>query len=161
MEERLTFGDLSRGSGVVSCDRIAAFKPCHARSHTSRDRGESSLLLYYSRPRVEWYKSLWALNTSPPWNCIHDQYPVGPFIRPICTRCCFMMTDEIQVCSSFDWALVCITHTRPDEVIRLIRISSRRFSGGVDFLKVMNKYSTWDRCPDGIAYLIWHNVCID
>ena len=27
------------------------------------------LLLYYSRPRVERYKSLRALNTSPPWKC--------------------------------------------------------------------------------------------
>ena len=27
------------------------------------------LLHHYSRPRVEWYKSLRALTTSPPWNC--------------------------------------------------------------------------------------------
>ena len=28
------------------------------------------------------------------------KYPAGPSIRPICTRCCFAMTNEIQVCSN-------------------------------------------------------------
>ena len=28
---------------------------------------------------------------------ISDRYSVGPSIRPICTRCCFTMTNMIQV----------------------------------------------------------------
>ena len=32
---------------------------------------------------------------------IHDNYSVGPSIRPICTRCCLTMTYMIQVCSYF------------------------------------------------------------
>ena len=30
-----------------------------------------------------------------------DKYSVGPSILPICTRCCFTMTNMIQVCSNF------------------------------------------------------------
>ena len=48
--------------------------------------------------------------------CIYDKYLVGPSIRPICTRCCFTMTDMIQVCSNFDRVGGCIAHTRPDEI---------------------------------------------
>jgi len=32
---------------------------------------------------------------------IHDKYSVGPSIRPIYTRCCFTMTNMIQVCGIF------------------------------------------------------------
>ena len=32
---------------------------------------------------------------------IYDKYPIGPSIRPICTRCCFTMTDTIQVRGKF------------------------------------------------------------
>ena len=28
---------------------------------------------------------------------VHDEYSVGPSIRPSCTRCCFIMTNMIQV----------------------------------------------------------------
>ena len=33
--------------------------------------------------------------------CIYDKCSVGPSIRPICTRCCFAMTNMIRVCSNF------------------------------------------------------------
>ena len=32
---------------------------------------------------------------------IYGKYSVGPSIRPICTRCCFIITNMIQVCSNF------------------------------------------------------------
>jgi hypothetical protein len=35
---------------------------------------------------------------------IYENYSIGPSIRPICTRCCPTVTNEIQVCSSFQWA---------------------------------------------------------
>ena len=35
---------------------------------------------------------------------ICDKNSVGPSIRPICTRCCFAMTNMIQVRSNFHWA---------------------------------------------------------
>ena len=31
----------------------------------------------------------------------YDKCSVGPSIRPICTRCCFTMTNMIQVCGNF------------------------------------------------------------
>ena len=33
--------------------------------------------------------------------CIHVKYSVGPSIRLICIRCCFTMTDMIQMYSKF------------------------------------------------------------
>ena len=50
-----------------------------------------------------------AVHTNLPWEAfgdpialsIYDKNSVGPSIRPICTRCCFTMTDMIQVCSNF------------------------------------------------------------
>jgi hypothetical protein len=56
----------------------------------------------------------------------YDKYSVGPSIRPICTRCCFKMTDMIQVCSDFHQARAFITHTRPDEIL------GRTFGAEVD-----------------------------
>ena len=32
---------------------------------------------------------------------IYDKYSVHPSIRPICTKCCFPMTNMNQVCSNF------------------------------------------------------------
>ena len=32
---------------------------------------------------------------------IHGRYSVGSSLRPMCTRCCFTMTNMIQVCSNF------------------------------------------------------------
>ena len=32
---------------------------------------------------------------------VYDKYSVGPSIRPVCTKCCFTMTNMIQVCSNF------------------------------------------------------------
>ena len=32
---------------------------------------------------------------------IYDKHSVGPSIRLICTRCCFRMTNVIQMCSNF------------------------------------------------------------
>ena len=37
---------------------------------------------------------------------ISCEYSVCPFIRPICTRFCFTMTSQIQVCSNFRRARV-------------------------------------------------------
>ena len=46
---------------------------------------------------------------------IHDQYSVGPSIRPICTRSCFKMTNMIQVCSNFHGSRVFDINNRRDE----------------------------------------------
>jgi len=46
---------------------------------------------------------------------VYDKHSVGPSIRTICTRCCFTMTDMIQVCSSFHEAPAFMILTRPDE----------------------------------------------
>ena len=43
---------------------------------------------------------------------VYDEYPGGPSIRPIFTRCCFTMTSMIQVCSNFHDARVFILNTR-------------------------------------------------
>ena len=43
---------------------------------------------------------------------VYDEYPGGPSIRPICTRCCFTMTSMIQVCSNFHDARVFILNAR-------------------------------------------------
>ena len=51
---------------------------------------------------------------------IYNKYSVGPSIRPICTRCCFTMTDVIQVSSNFHSALLFFINTRPDEIIGLV-----------------------------------------
>ena len=32
---------------------------------------------------------------------ICGSYSAGPSVRPICTRCCFAMTNMIRVCSKF------------------------------------------------------------
>ena len=40
---------------------------------------------------------------------IHDKYLAGPSTRQICTRCCFAMTNMIQVCSNFR------SHVHPGE----------------------------------------------
>ena len=45
-----------------------------------------------------------------------DRCSVGPSIRPICTRCCFTMTDMVQVCSNGHWARVFNTNIRADEI---------------------------------------------
>ena len=101
----------------------------------------SLLLFYYSRPRVEWYTSLRALDTSPPRNCSasvgltvrfltlslmnlisvtnYDEYSAGPSIRPICTRNCLTMNNMIQVCSNLHWPGVCIINTCPAEIYTL------------------------------------------
>jgi hypothetical protein len=47
---------------------------------------------------------------------VHDEYSVGPSIRPIRTRRCFTTTSMIQVCSNFHQARACIIRTRPDEI---------------------------------------------
>ena len=47
---------------------------------------------------------------------IYDKHSVGPFIRPVCTRCCFTMTNMIKVCSNFLCARLFIMNTRPDEI---------------------------------------------
>ena len=31
---------------------------------------------------------------------IYEKHSLGPFVRPICTRCCFATTNMIQVCSN-------------------------------------------------------------
>ena len=59
------------------------------------------------------------LSGEPKWTdlipvSICDTYSVSASIRPICTRCCFTMTDTIQVCSNFHRDRVFITNTRPD-----------------------------------------------
>ena len=58
---------------------------------------------------------------------IYDKYSVGRSIRPICTRCCFTMTNMIQVCGNFQWGQVFITNTRPDEM-RMNRLESGQVS---------------------------------
>ena len=47
---------------------------------------------------------------------ICDEHSVGPSIRPLCTKCCFTMTNTIQVCSNFDRAGVFIINIHPDEI---------------------------------------------
>ena len=34
---------------------------------------------------------------------MYNKYLVGPSIRPICCRCCFIMTNMIKLCSNFHW----------------------------------------------------------
>ena len=46
---------------------------------------------------------------------IYDKYSVGPSILPIGTRCCFTMTNLIQMCSNFHRDRVSIMDTRPDD----------------------------------------------
>jgi len=43
-------------------------------------------------------------------------YSVGPSIRPICTRCCFTITNIIQARDNFHRARVFIITTRPGEI---------------------------------------------
>ena len=47
---------------------------------------------------------------------IYDRYSVGPSVRSICTRCCFTITDMIQVCSKFRRAPAFITNIRLEEI---------------------------------------------
>ena len=47
---------------------------------------------------------------------IYDKYSIGPSMRSMCTRCCFTMTNMMQVWSNFRWARVFIINTRPDEI---------------------------------------------
>jgi hypothetical protein len=47
---------------------------------------------------------------------IYDKYSVRLSIRPVCTRCCFTMTDMVQVCSYCRWSRVFIISTRPDAI---------------------------------------------
>ena len=70
----------SWGRGAVFDERGTASGGglAQARSGMCSDDGASSLLLYYSRPRVGWYKRLRALNTSPPRNCF-------PLLRSSCS----------------------------------------------------------------------------
>ena len=35
----------------------------------------------------------------------YEKYSVGPSIRPICTRCCFTITDMLQVCGYLSWSI--------------------------------------------------------
>ena len=64
----------------------------------------------------------WARHTCPGSQCdliaanVYEKYSVGPSIRSIYTRCCFTMTDTIQVCSNSHQARVFIINTRPDAV---------------------------------------------
>ena len=50
---------------------------------------------------------------------IHDAYSVGPSIRQMCTRCCFTMTNMIQMGSNFDQAPIFIAHTRMNEILMI------------------------------------------
>ena len=47
---------------------------------------------------------------------IHDDYSIGPSIRPICARFCFTMTNMILVCSNFLWARIFFLNSHPDEI---------------------------------------------
>ena len=47
---------------------------------------------------------------------IHKRYSVGPSTLLISKRCCFIMTNMIQVCSKFHCAQAFIIDTRPDEI---------------------------------------------
>ena len=47
---------------------------------------------------------------------VHDKYPVGPSVRSICARCCFTMTNVIQVCTCFHWARGFIIDTPLDKI---------------------------------------------
>ena len=44
---------------------------------------------------------------------IHDKYSVAPSIRSLCTRCCYTMTNMIQVCRKFHESRVFVTYTPP------------------------------------------------
>jgi len=48
---------------------------------------------------------------------IHDRLSVGPSIQPICTRCCFTMTNMVQMCSNFHRVRVFVTNTSPDDIV--------------------------------------------
>ena len=66
---------------------------------------------------------------------IYDKYSVGPSIQPICTRWCFSMTNMIQVCGNFLWALVLIINTRSDEILHCT------FSTGIGLEKTGRNHS--------------------
>ena len=53
---------------------------------------------------------------------VYDKDSVGPSIRPGCTRCCFTMTNTIQVCNNL------ITPECLSEI--LVRMIERTGSGG-------------------------------
>ena len=40
-------------------------------------------------------------NAQREWPSTYNSYSAAPSIRPVCTRCCFTMTDMSQVCSNF------------------------------------------------------------
>ena len=72
------------------------------------------------------------VEASAPWNTltgdliaasIHDKYSVSPSIRPVYTRCCFTMTNMIQVCSIFYWARIFIMYTRPNEIFTIQNVA--------------------------------------
>ena len=48
---------------------------------------------------------------------IYDKYWVFPSVRRIGTRCCFTMTNMIQVWSNFYWARVFTINSRRDEIV--------------------------------------------
>ena len=72
---------------------------------------------------------------APPPASIYDKYSVGPSSRPICTKCCFTMTNIIQVCSNFHRTRVSIINTLPDEIATrtsLEHISQSRPDSGLN-----------------------------
>ena len=79
-------------------------------SHVRKPRPESGL---DCRMCTDFAHERWPQNPQP-WMqvgnliaaSIYDKYSVGPSIRPICTRCCFTITNMIQVCSNFHWSRV-------------------------------------------------------
>ena len=82
--------------------------------HTRRvSPGSDSDWLTFFTPRAGRYAA-----HTPDSNpaCIYDEYSIGPSIRLICTRCCFKMTDMIQLRSSFHWGRVFVINSRPHEI---------------------------------------------
>ena len=70
---------------------------------------------------------------------IYNIHSVGPSVRPVCTRCCFRMTNMIQACSKFRWARIFISNTRPDEIL------------GPHRPKIRYLYRRTPPCPYGVA----------
>ena len=54
---------------------------------------------------------------------IYDKYSIGPSIRLVCTRCCFNVTNMIQVCSNFHRDPAYIIDTLPDEIALIMPFS--------------------------------------
>ena len=69
----------SKAHNLHSCINPVQHSPCHATVACHRARCTFDLIAV----------------------AFHDEYSISPSIQPICTRCCFTMTNMIQVCRNF------------------------------------------------------------